>query len=263
MPLQGNIVATLNTLHTGSLIDAAFLARPRSSARPMGRFAPPQEKAMTQRLHQLQRALGEKAEHPPEPLMAHAARSDVPEKRGHELSRTLLACLLSATLGAGAMWLAMLDQTDSLATRQQAGASIPPSAIVSPAAAAPSEAAALISNGIADETQIGNLVEDWRQAWRDQDIGAYLAAYGAAFAPADGSSRDAWVAARSKKLAGNAAIDIQVRDVAIERLAEDQFKVSFRQDYASGVYRESGRAKTLDVAREDGHWKIVREQQAP
>lgn len=263
MPLRGNIVATLNTLHTGSLIDAAFLARPRSSARPMGRFAPPQEKAMTQRLHQLQRALGERAEQPAKPLMAHAARADVPEKRGHALTHTLVACMLSATLGAGAMWLAMLDPTDSFATRQQAGASIPPSAIVSPAAAAPSEAAAPIANGIADEAQVGSLVEGWRQAWRDQDIAAYLAAYGADFVPADGSSRDAWVAARSKKLAGNAAIDVQVRDVAIERRGEDRFKVSFRQDYAAGAYRESGRAKTLDVAREDGHWKIVREQQAP
>ena len=37
--------------------------------------------------------------------------------------------------------------------------------------------------------------------------------------------------------------------------------ISFQQDYASGSYREVGRGKTLDVAREGGEWKIIREQQ--
>lgn len=258
-------MATLNTLHTGSLIDAAFLARPRTSTRPAGRFAPPQEKAMAQRLHQLQGALGERVEQRPEPLTARAARPDVPEKHGHGLARTLLACLLSATLGAGMMWLAMVDQTGTFAlpALPAANASIPASAIVSPVAAPPGKSAAAIPNGIADETRIENLVDNWRQAWRDRDLAAYLAAYGADFIPADGSSRDAWVAARSKKLVGKTAIDVQLRDIVIERLGEERFKVAFLQDYAAGSYRETGRSKTLHVAREDGQWKIVREQQAP
>ena len=255
-------MATHNTLFTGSLIDAAFLAPPRATPRPAKPFAAPQEKAMAQRLQQLQTALGEHTDSAPATVMALPTEYAPPAKSDHGKSRTLFACLLSAALGASTMWLAMQDQTGASATQLQPTAvAIAPSAIVSPALQAQPESMAPAANRVPDETQIGDLVESWRQAWQSHDLTAYLAAYGADFRPADGSSRDAWVTARSKKLAGNAAIEVQLHNVVIERLEQDRFSVSFQQDYASGSYREVGRGKTLDVAREGGEWKIIREQQ--
>jgi len=218
---------------------------------------------MVQRLHQLQTALGEQTDTAPPTVAAAPVDKHLPAKSGHGgMAGTLLACLISAALGASAMWLAMQDQAGaSAAQRQPVAVAVAPSAIVSPAEKVQPESVAPATNLIPDETQISNLVEGWRQAWQSHDLTAYLAAYGADFKPADGSSRDAWVAARSKKLAGNAAIEVHLNNVAIERLDQDRFRVSFQQDYASGSYREVGRGKTLDVAREGGEWKIIREQQ--
>jgi ketosteroid isomerase-like protein len=255
-------VATHNTLLTGSLIDAAFLAPRQAMPRPTNRFAAAQEKAMAQRLQQLETALGEHTDNTPATVIALPAGKAPSAKRGHGISRTLIACLLSAALGASAMWLAMQDQTATSATqRQPITLPVAATAIVSPVEQAQPESVPSAANSIPDEKQIGDLLETWRQAWQGHDLPAYLAAYGSGFTPADGGSRDAWVAARSKKLAGNAAIEVQLHNVVIERLEQDRFKVSFEQDYASGSYREVGRGKTLHVAREGDGWKIVREQQ--
>lgn len=255
-------MATHNTLLSGSLIDAAFLVPPRATPHPANRFAGVQEKAMVHRLHQLQTALGEHTDTAPPTVAAAPVDKRLPARSGHGMAGTLLACLISAALGASAMWLAMQDQAGaSAAQRQPVAVAVAPSAIVSPAEKLQPESVAPATNLIPDETQISNLVEGWRQAWQSHDLTAYLAAYGADFQPADGGSRDAWVTARTKKLAGNAAIEVQLHNVVIERLDQDRFRVSFQQDYASGSYREVGRGKTLDVAREGGEWKIIREQQ--
>lgn len=255
-------MATHNTLFTGSLIDAAFLLPPRATPQPANRFAAPQEKAMAQRLQQLQTALGEHADTPPPKVTMAPVENRAPAKGGHGMAGTLVACLLSAALGAGAMWLAMQDQTGaSAAPLQPTAVTIAPSAIVSTAVEAQPASTTPLATSALDESQIADLLENWRLAWQGHDLTAYLAAYGSDFIPADGSSRDAWVAARSKKLAGNAAIEVQLHNIVIDRVEQDRFKVSFQQDYASGSYREVGRGKTLDVAREGGEWKIIREQQ--
>ncbi|MCG2576344.1 nuclear transport factor 2 family protein [Dechloromonas sp. XY25] len=249
-------MATVNTLHTGHLIDAAFLTRPRPAARPELRLAGGHQQAMTQRLHQLQTALGDEAANTPVNTRAHAA--DAPASRRFGTASILLASLASAALGASTMWFAM-SASDSRAEPSMA----PLAALAAPAVAAanPTQVRAEPAVVVADEMQIENMLESWLQAWRDRDIAAYLGAYGSDFMPADGSSHSSWVAARTKKLTGTAAIDVQIRDVTITRKTPDLFKVSFRQDYAAGSYREAGRAKTLLVSRTDGGWKIAREMQ--
>lgn len=248
-------MATLNTLHTGHLIDAAFLARPRGTSRPELRLAASQEQAMAQRLQQLQAALGDENAGVPRSSMPQTAAAQPPATRHFSTAAMLLAILTSAALGAGAMWFGVT------ADSSHAGSPLLPIAPQAVAVASPAPPPAAPAASVADETQIENALESWLQAWRDRDIAAYLAAYGEQFTPADGSSHRSWVAARTKKLASAAAIDVQIRDVAMTRQAPDLFKVSFRQDYAAGSYREAGRAKTLLLARSDGRWQIVREQQ--
>lgn len=249
-------MVTVNTLHTGHLIDAAFLSRPR----PELRLATGHEQAMAQRLHQLQTALGDENAGLLDCALPRAAAMPPPVPRRFGMVSLLLSSLLSAVLGAGAMWFAMAADTTYAGPHPAPLAALAaPAPVAAGVTQARSEPLAVAS--VADERQIEDLLESWLQAWRDRDIAAYLGAYGGQFTPSDGSSRGNWVSARAKKLATKTAIDVQIRDVTMTRQAPDLFKVSFRQDYASGNYREAGRAKTLLIARTDGQWKIVREHQ--
>lgn len=272
----GTKVATLNTLRTGSLIDAAFLAPVPPTSRPAARFAARHERAMATRLQQLHSALGapEMAPHAAAPHLVAVPDTtpsmtiDTDPRRSRKgVWPTLLACLLSAGLGAATTWLFMSDAGSAPGTRASAAiAPIPATVIAEPAPVAatlPSPVIELAPASVSDEVRIGEVVESWRLAWRDHDIANYLGTYGSAFQPADGGSRDAWVAARTKKLANPAAITVDVRDLRIEQVTQDRYKVSFLQDYASGSYRETGRGKILELARENGTWKIVRELQTP
>ena len=124
-------------------------------------------------------------------------------------------------------------------------------------------AAALLAAkpAISEQKRVSDLLESWRSAWAQRDVAAYLDFYSPDFAPADGSPRDAWVAARTKKLSAGAPITLQMNQLALEQVDGDHFKATFLQDYAAGSYRETARPKTLLIARQNGNWRITREWQ--
>lgn len=213
---------------------------------------------MARRLAQLRTAMGEDIVEavtisPPEPASVLAGPRSLPP-RGRRLS-ALLALLLGSLL----IWLSLQTEDKSTAveaqTTQHTIAAPIGSIAAEPPTAEPPETRAR------DEQDIGQGIEAWRTAWAKRDIDGYLAAYSLDFAPADGSSRAAWVAARTQKLAQGRPIELQLRQIAIERIDENRFRASFLQDYASGSYRETARPKTLDLVRESGGWKILRETQ--
>lgn len=258
-----------STLQADNLIESALFAQPRTS-QPV---ANGHQQAMAKRLAQLQTAMG--ANDADAHATAPAPSSKPTAAPGLGLSACLLTSLISALLGASAMWLLTPGHSTSVApvaAQNNARFSVAAPAAIDPQAVTP-PAAAIITAAITppaaapspslpkDESLVEQRIEDWRQAWGKHDVAGYLGAYSASFTPADGSSRADWVAARSKKVGSKAAIEVAINDLALERQGPDRFKVSFRQDYASGSYREVGRSKTLLLAREDGGWKIVREQQ--
>ena len=203
---------------------------------------------MARRLEQLQTALGESF-----PLTSHHATS----ARRFQLTTLILASLTSAMVGAGVMRVAIASNLPAMPAPVVAAASAP-LPVIEPAKPAEIPVAQASRS---DEQDITTLLESWRQAWQRHDVSAYLGSYGSKVRPIDGSSRDAWVAARTKKLTSQTPIEVQLRHVVIERVEPTLYQVRFQQDYAAGAYRETARAKTLLVAREDGNWKIVREQQ--
>lgn len=258
-----------STLQADSLIESALFARSRTS-QPV---ANGHQQAMAKRLAQLQTAMG--ANDADATAAAPAPSTQPAATPGIGLSACLLTSLISAALGATAMWLLLPGHSPGMAPvaaennarfSVAAPAAIAPQAVTPPAAAiitaAVTPAAAAPSASLPkDESLVEQRIEDWRQAWGKHDVAGYLGAYSESFTPADGSSRADWVVARSKKVGSKAAIEVAINDLALERQGPDRFKVSFRQDYASGSYREVGRSKTLLLAREEGGWKIVREQQ--
>lgn len=259
-------MATLSTNPAGSIIETATAyfggseSKPASAtnrARQTNPDTHKSERAMARRLEQIHAALGES-----EAASAdNAARTKLPAKVNSTNSAgtgsLIITALISALLGAGVMRLTTHQES---AAPQQSPALL---AITAPAATPPTPReqapVAASTTEFGDKRQISELLETWRNAWAQRDITGYLNAYSQEFSPIDGNTRDTWIAARTKKLSAGAPIDIQIRDLGIERLNADQFKATFLQDYASGNYREIASTKVMLITRENGEWKITKE----
>jgi hypothetical protein len=217
-----------------------------------------QKLAMARRLEQLNAALGETDAAPACVGEVNNPAAPANARRCAGTGSLLVTSMLSTLLGAGAMWLVM--QPDPAPMKQPTAFHAPTTAMLAAPITPAPEPISAVTPKITDEKQLGNLLEMWRSAWMQRDIAAYLNTYSKDFSPADGSSRDDWVAARTKKLSTGAPIDIQVSNLDIERIDADHFKLSFLQDYASGSYREMARAKTLLIVREGDDWRITKER---
>lgn len=231
---------------SSNAIEAALLGRTRPHAGPVAGH----EQAMARRLAQLQTALGNDL-----PPTAPAA---APE-RSSGLTSSLIFGLGAALLAAVVIWLTLppSDNTRQTVLQPALATTAPTPALIE----SPPAPLAIASAQEVDKARIEALLESWRQAWQAKDIAAYLEAYGAAFRPVDGSSRETWVSTRTKKLSTSAAIEVLLSDITMERIEDNLFRVSFLQSYASGNYRESSRSKTLLIVRENDDWKIISEQQ--
>lgn len=234
-----------NALGSGNIIDSASMLFGRTPLPPSTSATRSQQAAMQRRLSQLNAALGQ-----PEAEQALVPAPQV-QPTGNNRSLLFTSLFLTALVAAmaGARFLSLPEAPANVPLQ-----SAPANMVVPPAPVA-------IESAISDEKQVGDQLESWRGAWVRRDIDAYLGAYSQSFVPADGSSRDAWVAARTRKLASGAPITLELHNLLLEKIDSDHFKASFLQDYASGNYRETARAKTLTFAREGGEWRITGEWQ--
>ena len=235
---------------------------PRSTISPRHRANPAhdkQERAMARRLEQLHAALGE-ADAVPAKTEDIKSLTAIDSGKSFGTGMLIITALISTLFGAGIIWLGT-PRGQTQATPAPAFLSLPPPPAAAPA---PPETTLLVpaTTEISDKARVGELLAEWRNAWMQRDIAGYLNTYSQEFTPTDGNSRDTWVAARTKKLSAGAPIDIQIRELGIERLNAEQLKATFLQDYASGNYREMARTKVLLIARENGGWKITREWMA-
>jgi hypothetical protein len=250
-------VATISALHSNDLFESLNFARTQSAPRSQAFIPAEHAKAMAARLAQLQAAMGNGEVD--EPGEISSAPASAPAVRQFGFRSLVLVGLTSAALGGATTWLIKSGDAPAMPS--------PPS-MVSPSVRPPSRAvqvaapiAPTTAPTLTDEMHITELLETWREAWSKHNVANYLNVYGMQFTPADGSARDTWVATRTKKLATKTDIAVQIHDVVIERISTDLFKVTFQQDYSSGNYREVGRTKNLQIAREGNDWKIIREQQ--
>lgn len=261
-------MATSGTFPTGNLVESAssFFGHASVSATPTAKMANEQPKArqqraMAHRLAQLHAALGD----PASPLVLPSTTSQAAQQENpatSRLTRSLsLAGIISGLVGAGLTAWLILQQVSTGYPLPD----VPAAMTVTPPSAIPVAAAIPVTmtaeTEIPAEQQIDALLTAWRNAWAARDTASYLGAYSQHFVPADGSSREQWVAARSKKLAPGPQIILGIREIQIERLDNDHFRASFLQDYVAGHYREIGTLKTLLLVRENDNWRIAREEQ--
>lgn len=218
------------------------------------------DQALSRRFDQIRTALGTDESPQAAPLGPTVAPAPAVQIRVVGISAIVLTALVSALVGAGFMWLALGG-----ADHPRLAAPVPMAAAVqtAPAGVAMTAPATTLATTPAPvdsgKVQARDLVERWRAAWAGRDVDAYLGFYSAAFVPADGSTRSAWVVARRKNILGRSDISVRLNDVQITRIGADQAKVVFLQDYASGAHRETAKMKTLLLTRVGDDWRIAGE----
>lgn len=152
------------------------------------------------------------------------------------------------------------------AVSQQPSASEPPAvtqqAAVTPdpvaQAAAPAGSEPAAANMQAAANEIAGTIGSWSSAWSSQDVEAYLSFYASDFRPTRGLSRSAWVAQRRDRVARPQFIRVDITDLFVDVSSANSARAVFKQDYASPGYQDTV-IKTLNLAKENGAWKIQRE----
>lgn len=107
--------------------------------------------------------------------------------------------------------------------------------------------------------ELENTVRAWAQAWSARDADAYLGFYGKGFKTPEGQNRESWEALRRERVTRPRFIKVTLDRLDVQQTSEDTAIATFRQRYASNLLRSTTN-KTLNLAREDGAWKIVEEK---
>lgn len=132
-----------------------------------------------------------------------------------------------------------------------------PAATAAATAAAAAKPAAAAEKATAPTAEVESAVRAWASAWSSQDMDDYLAAYGPDFAPAGGQSRKAWEEERRARIVGKSNISVGVNNLAVS-FNGDTAIARFRQSYRADSLNINSR-KTLELARHQGRWRIVKE----
>lgn len=106
-------------------------------------------------------------------------------------------------------------------------------------------------------TAVEKTVLAWANAWEQQNMAAYYAAYSNRFDP-QGPTLAAWKADRKNRIVDKPAITVEIRDLKVTVQGE-RASASFRQHYTSGGYKATTR-KTLRMQYEGEKWRIIREE---
>ncbi len=143
-----------------------------------------------------------------------------------------------------------------------APAATPPAAAPAPVAkpAPPAPKPEPTAKPVPDLTiEVGKMIADWAADWSRKDVKAYLSHYARDFKTPGGSSRSAWETERSQRVGKPGAIQVDCEDIRVSATAPDKATVHFRQNYKSAGLKSSS-AKTLEVVKHDGRWRIQSER---
>ena len=110
----------------------------------------------------------------------------------------------------------------------------------------------------AESNLIAEKVAAWAAAWSSGRFDSYAGFYAPSFVPADGASRAEWAKQRAARLASNAGISVEVRNVRLSVAAPEVLVAEFVQQYRSNGYRDTTR-KLLQWVKVGGEWLIDRE----
>lgn len=192
-------------------------------------------------------------------LRSVEAQSPDPDSAGAEVEDARIAC------GSDAAPMIALDRDAAMAARpprvaaESAPAPAPvPAPVMPPAAPAKPQPSATVVES--SDKPVNDLLKGWAEAWAFKKYDAYLSFYASKFAPAKGLSQPVWKSLRKDRLAKNdEVIQLKLDQVVVKSTGADTAAVSFAQSYSADGFVDEVE-KTLDLVREGGQWKILRER---
>ncbi len=112
---------------------------------------------------------------------------------------------------------------------------------------------------LSDEKLVAQTIRDWLQAWRKQDVEAYLAFYAKQFKTPDNEPRSQWEQTRRTRVLRPRKIEIRLSALKLQIADTGNATAIFRQDYRSDSYGDKV-IKDLTFIKEDGVWRIRQER---
>lgn len=103
-------------------------------------------------------------------------------------------------------------------------------------------------------------LHQWSDAWRRQDVAAYLDMYASDYVPANGISRQAWVKSRTQRISEKASIRHEIQDLNIQWNGNTAV-VTFTQIYQDERVQFTDK-KTMHWVQQEGVWVIASEKTA-
>lgn len=102
-------------------------------------------------------------------------------------------------------------------------------------------------------------IEQWRQAWSNQQVKAYLSFYDkTAFIPKNGMNYSTWEKSRYRSLQNPKFIKLFLDDIQITPISSTMVRSRFLQRYHSDRFKDDV-YKVLLWRKDEGLWKIVQE----
>jgi len=135
----------------------------------------------------------------------------------------------------------------------------PVTPVARPPVAEPAEppAAKVAGAETAAEQDVEAAVKAWAAAWSARDMKNYLSSYGKQFDPPGKQSRAAWEKEREARIVGKKHIQVTISKLSVD-VKGDRATARFHQAYTADALNVTSR-KTLELARSQGRWVIVRE----
>jgi len=119
------------------------------------------------------------------------------------------------------------------------------------------EAKRIAESSAAEKQALIDHVKSWAKAWSDRDVDRYLSHYSDEFKPRDNMGLEEWKKQRYGRLRWREFIIVKPSRYSID-LRNDLATVNFSQYYKSERFEDTIR-KTLELRKENGKWRILRE----
>ncbi|WP_374327591.1 hypothetical protein [Azonexus sp.] len=135
---------------------------------------------------------------------------------------------------------------------------VTPSSDAASAVVPPAPPPVVADNGASSRDELLRMLEDWRKAWANRDVEAYFSFYAADYA-GNTDSPAAWQASRRRVIDQAGLIDISFGEATIEMDGKERATLTFPMNYRSKRFEDEG-VKQLQLVRDQGKWRITREQ---
>lgn len=114
-----------------------------------------------------------------------------------------------------------------------------------------------------EEMPFVEFLSDWKTAWESRDIGRYGSMYAVSDFSGQGLRWSQWSEKKQRTFEAYADISIDIDKIALVNFSESTAVVAFVQRYSSSHRSPIENGKKLSLIKQNGKWKIYREDTFP